>query len=134
MEWCDVILSIDWLSSYWAVIDYAWKRVSLHTKNGQIVYKASQHAIRLSTILRLFLEGKRRLEMYSSLFAIYGDMGIGIDHLWLMMVDEFFDVFTDELSSLPPDKEIEFSIDMVLRSQIVSIAPYRMAPAELIEL
>ena len=35
---------------------------------------------------------------------------------------------------MPPDKEIEFSIDLVPGSQLVSIAPYRMAPAKLTEL
>ena len=57
-------------------------------------------------------------------------MGIGIDYSRSMVVDEF----PNELSGLPPDMEIEFSIDLVLGSQPVSIAPYRMAPAELTEL
>ena len=50
------------------------------------------------------------------------------------MVDEFSDVFPEELLGLPPEREIEFCIDMAPRAQPVSIPPYRMAQAELTEL
>ena len=50
------------------------------------------------------------------------------------VVKEFGDVFPKDLSDLPPDREIEFSIDMLLRTSPVSMAPYKMAPAELSEL
>ena len=76
---------------YQAVIDYARRWVSLHTKNGHIVYQSSQYAIRLSPILRLFLGGRRQLETYGSLFSIDGDVGTGIDYPGLMVVDEFLD-------------------------------------------
>ena len=47
---------------------------------------------------------------------------------------EFPDVFLEDLSVLPPDREIEFSIDLLLGSNPISKALYRMAPAELREL
>ena len=50
------------------------------------------------------------------------------------VVHEFEDVFSDEVPGLPPSKEVEFSIDLVPRTGPVSMAPYRMAPAELVEL
>ena len=34
MEQFDVILGMDWLSRYWAVINCARRRVNLHRKNG----------------------------------------------------------------------------------------------------
>lgn len=42
--------------------------------------------------------------------------------------------FPDELPSLPPHREIEFCIDVVPNTAPISMAPYRMAPAELKEL
>ena len=48
--------------------------------------------------------------------------------------DVFPDVFPEDLSGLPPDREIEFSIDLLLGSNPISKALYRMAPAELREL
>ncbi|KAL0544762.1 hypothetical protein IC582_019887 [Cucumis melo] len=49
------------------------------------------------------------------------------------VVKEFFDVFPDDLSSLPPDREIEFTIELLPRTTPISQAPYRMAPSELKE-
>ena len=47
---------------------------------------------------------------------------------------EFLDVFPKDLSGLPPDREIEFSIDLLPGFSLISKAPYRMAPFELREL
>ena len=50
------------------------------------------------------------------------------------VVHEFEDVFPDEVPGLPPSREVEFSIDLVLGTGPVSMAPYHTAPAELVEL
>ena len=50
------------------------------------------------------------------------------------MVNEFLEVFPEELPGLPPDREIEFVIDLLPGTALISKAPYRMAPAELKEL
>ncbi|XP_017617781.2 uncharacterized protein LOC108462328 [Gossypium arboreum] len=52
----------------------------------------------------------------------------------LPVVNEFPDVFLEELPCLPPDREVEFVIDVVLEIAPISVTPYRMAPAELKEL
>ena len=44
------------------------------------------------------------------------------------VVREFMDVFLEELPGLPPDREIEFVIDLVPGTTPISKAPYRMAP------
>ena len=46
----------------------------------------------------------------------------------------FFDVFSNDLSGLPLDQEIEFSIDLISGTSPISKAPYRMAPTKLKEL
>ena len=50
------------------------------------------------------------------------------------VVQDFGDVFPEEVPGLPPNKEVEFSIDLVPGTSPVSMAPYRTAPAELVEL
>ena len=50
------------------------------------------------------------------------------------MVCEFSDIFPEELPGLPPDREIEFCIDVVPGTDPISMSPYRMAPTELKEL
>ena len=49
-------------------------------------------------------------------------------------VCDFSDVFPEELPGLPPDREVEFAIEVVPGESPVSVAPYRMAPIELKEL
>ncbi|KAA0060440.1 retrotransposon protein [Cucumis melo var. makuwa] len=50
------------------------------------------------------------------------------------VVKEFLDVFPDDLSGLPPDREIEFTIELLPGIAPISQAPYRIAPSELKEL
>ena len=50
------------------------------------------------------------------------------------VVRDFLDVFLDDLLGLPPEREINFPIDLVPGTAPISLPPYRMAPAELKEL
>ena len=50
------------------------------------------------------------------------------------VVCRFPDAFPEELPGLPPDREIEFEIELPLGTTPISKAPYRMAPPELEEL
>ena len=52
----------------------------------------------------------------------------------LPVVREFKGFFLEEIPHLPPKREIDFSIDLVLGATPISRAPYRMSPPELIEL
>ena len=52
----------------------------------------------------------------------------------LPVVKEFPEVFPEDISGLPPEREIEFSIDLVPSAGPISIAPYRMYPIDLVEL
>ena len=49
----------------------------------------------------------------------------------IAVVNEFPDVFPDKLLGLSSDREIEFAIDLAPRVELVSKAPYRMAPVEM---
>ena len=50
------------------------------------------------------------------------------------VVYEFLDVFPDELPGLPPDRDVEFKIELVPGTAPISRRPYRMPPNELAEL
>lgn len=50
------------------------------------------------------------------------------------LVCEFLDVFLEDVTSLPPEREVGFSIDLVLGTASVSITLYCMSPVELREL
>ncbi|KAI3784130.1 hypothetical protein L1987_43223 [Smallanthus sonchifolius] len=50
------------------------------------------------------------------------------------VVREYPEVFPEDFPGIPPDREIEFRIDLVPDSQPVAKAPYRLAPVEMKEL
>jgi hypothetical protein len=57
---------------------------------------------------------------------------VGLDEI--LVVKEFPDVFPKELPGLPPVREVEVSIDILLGTTPIAQTPYRMAPAEFAEL
>ena len=50
------------------------------------------------------------------------------------VVNEFPDVFLEELPSMPPDRDIEFVIELKPGTTPIYKTPYRMATPELVEL
>ena len=48
----------------------------------------------------------------------------------ICVVSEFPDIFPEELPGMPPDRDIEFSIDLVPGTAPIAKRPYRMAPIE----
>ena len=50
------------------------------------------------------------------------------------VVFEFSDVFPEELPGLPPDRDVEFEINLLPGTAPISRRPYRMNPIELAEL
>ncbi|WVZ97761.1 hypothetical protein U9M48_043274 [Paspalum notatum var. saurae] len=50
------------------------------------------------------------------------------------VVCEFPDVFPDDLPGLPPDREVEFAIELVPGTAPIYLKPYRIAPREMVEM
>ncbi|XP_022858604.1 uncharacterized protein LOC111379464 [Olea europaea var. sylvestris] len=50
------------------------------------------------------------------------------------VVNEFVEVFPEDLPGIPPDRQVDFTIDLTPRATPMSKAPYRMAQKELQEL
>ena len=50
------------------------------------------------------------------------------------VLQEFKDVFPDEIPGLPPKWDIDFTIELVPRAAPVSKEPYRMSTMEMLEL
>ena len=51
----------------------------------------------------------------------------------IFVVNSFKDVF-QEITHLPPKREVEFSTNLIPEARPISVTPYRMAPKELKEL
>lgn len=50
------------------------------------------------------------------------------------IVCEYLDVFPKDLPRLRLERELKFSIELVLGIQLISKAPYKMAPTEFVEM
>ncbi|WMV46245.1 hypothetical protein MTR67_039630 [Solanum verrucosum] len=86
------------------------------------------HSRNLKRILRL----KGYSHLIESMNKSYPNELAWIDKM--TVVNEFLDVFPNDLPGVPPKREIDFGIDLLPDTQPISIPPYRMAPAELKEL
>jgi hypothetical protein len=109
----DIILGTDWLSRHQAVIDIAARAIEIHSPTGGEI------------TLYLPNQGCTR----SCAFALVESPVERIP-----VVCEYPDVFPDELPGMPPDRDIEFAIELQPRTAPISKRPYRMPPAELAEL
>ncbi|GKG63224.1 hypothetical protein Tco_0638871, partial [Tanacetum coccineum] len=47
------------------------------------------------------------------------------------IVRDFTDVFLEDLSGLPPQRQVEFCIDLIPGATPVAKSPYRLAPSEM---
>ena len=52
----------------------------------------------------------------------------------ILVIREFLDVFPEELPGVPPEREVNLSIEVVQGTTPILRAPYCMAPTELEEL
>ena len=126
---------MDWLSAHHAVLDCFNKVVTLSIQGKpEIRYQGDRIAvspclISALTVRKLLAKGCQGILAYVSNTKMkVPDLGE------IPVVKDFFDVFPEELPGLPLDREIEFGIDVPLRTQPISIPPNRMAPLELREL
>nr|GEW61494.1 hypothetical protein [Tanacetum cinerariifolium] len=104
----DVIIGMDWLAKYHALIVCDEKVV-------RIPYGDEVLIIRGDNCDGENKSEEKRLE----------DVPI---------VREFLEVFPEDLPGLPPARQVEFQIDLVPDAALVARAPYRLAPAEMQEL
>jgi hypothetical protein len=113
MKGIDMILGMNWMTKYDAVLYTAQHIVSIANPTGGC--------------LTLYLEGN----------------GVGLYHLKekadpditsIPVVCEFPDVFPDELPGMPPDRAVEFAIELEPGTAPISKRPYPMSSTELAEM
>ena len=131
----DVILGMDWLSRHRAIVDCRMKRVTLRTPNDNEVIFIGERPNHLSNVISTTVARKMvRKGCEAYLAYVIDTIKARPSVSDIPTVSDFPDVFSEELSGLPPQREIEFAIDVVLGATPTSITPYRMAPLELKEL
>ena len=137
MREINVIFGMDWLSRHRAHFDCENQRIVVQTPSGGE--------------LTIFGNGKKGMPNVCLLAKArrYVHHG-GVSYLAYVIdsreekkrkvvadvpvVNEFPDVFLEDLPGIPPERQVEFRIDLVPGAVPVAKAPYRLAPPEMQEL
>jgi hypothetical protein len=114
----DIILGIDWLGKHKVLIDCAKKSVRLTTPDGK--------ELEFVTELVVTAKGVANHAKVNQLDASQGSE--------VPVVNEFPDVFHKELPGMPPDRDIEFVIDLKPGTAPIYKILFRMTTPELAEL
>ncbi|GKE40822.1 putative reverse transcriptase domain-containing protein [Tanacetum coccineum] len=130
----DVVIGMDWLSKYHARIICDEKVVHIPIDGETLIIRGDQSKTRLNLISCIKTE--RYISRGCQVF-IAQVMEKKSDEKRLEdipIVREFPEVFPKDLPGLPPVRQVEFQIDLILGTAPVARAPYRLAPSEMQEL
>ena len=131
----DVILGMDWLSRHRVIVDCRMKRVTLRTSNDDEVIFIGERSNHLSNVISATTTRKMvRKGCEAYLAYVIDTVKARYSVSDIPTVSDFSNVFPEELTGLPPQREIKFAIDVVPGATPASITPYKMAPLELKEL
>jgi hypothetical protein len=108
LESMDIILGTDWLSRHHALIDIAARAIEIHSLTcGEITLYLPDQGCTHSCALALIESPAERI----------------------LVVCEYPDVFVDELPRMPPNRDIEFAIELQPETAPISKRPYRRTSA-----
>ena len=110
----DAILGMNWLRVYGVVLNLKQRVVELR-------FPSSEDRMSLLMLSDPALPVVAHVEASPNLASI-------------PMVCEFPDVFPEDLPRLPPDRDVEFAIELEPGTAPISWCPYHMAPKELAEM
>jgi hypothetical protein len=109
----DIILGMDWLSKYDRVIQCTKKAVRLTKNDGTTVeFVATMQADQASMLSQMKVTTLEEI----------------------LVVQEYPDVFPEEMLGMPPDRDKEFLIELLPGTPPISKRPYRMPVNELVKL
>ncbi|GJW84596.1 putative reverse transcriptase domain-containing protein [Tanacetum coccineum] len=111
----DVIVGMYWLSKHKAAIICHEKVVRIPLRNGEVLRVIGERPDERMRHLMSAKASEQKLEE-------------------IVVVRDFSEVFPDDLSGLPPTREIEFRIELIPGAMPVAKSPYRLPPSEMEEL
>ncbi|XP_054791489.1 uncharacterized protein LOC129297150 [Prosopis cineraria] len=140
MTGIDVIIDMDWLSANSVMLDYNRKMVSLpmymtattNNEIAQLVSITTSENPKFLSVVQVEKSVKKGRQAFIVSCSIHEVYDRALDKI--RVVNEFPEVFADEVSGLSVEREIEFLINLVLGTKPISKAPYRMALIKLNEL
>jgi hypothetical protein len=109
----DIILGMGWMGTHQVVFDTVTRVVQLNSPIHDI------HVLQLSSV-------------HATTPSVHHTTAKNLEDI--PVACEFPDFFLEDLPSMPPDRDVEFIIELQLGMAPISRWPYKMTPKELAEL
>ncbi|MCI36648.1 cellular nucleic acid-binding protein, partial [Trifolium medium] len=109
-----------------------FNRVHINCCKKTVVFLKPEEELHLMSGKDVSESLKEHAEMFMMFASLKLEGGVKMEEL--PIVNEFPDVFPEDISDVPPEREVEFTIDLVPGTSPISMAPYRMSASELNEL
>ncbi|KAJ9540615.1 hypothetical protein OSB04_027121 [Centaurea solstitialis] len=131
----DVVLGIDWLRAHDANIGCGKRMVTLPAPNGKPITVYGDKKKGAYTTISMVKARKCLAKGCTSFLAYVIDTKLEKKELAdVNVVRDFPDVFPEDLPGLPPERQVEFHIDLTPGAAPIARAPYRLAPTEMKEM
>ncbi|GJX53326.1 putative reverse transcriptase domain-containing protein [Tanacetum coccineum] len=138
----DVIIGMDWLAKYHAVIVCAEKIVRIPFGDEILIVRGDGSSNKHGTRLNIISCTKAQEYLTKGCHVFLANITATKDEDKskekrledVPVVQEFPEVFPEDLPGIPPTRQVEFRIDLVPGATPVARAPYRLAPSEMKEL
>ncbi|GJS01905.1 putative reverse transcriptase domain-containing protein [Tanacetum coccineum] len=138
----DVIVGMDWLAKYHAVIDYAEKIVRIPWGNETLIVHGDRSNRGNKTRLNIISCNKTKKYMLKGHHVFLAHVTTketedksGEKRLEdVPIVRDFPKVFLEDLSGLPPTQQVDFPNNLIPGVAPVARAPYQLAPSKMKEL
>ncbi|GJV54067.1 putative reverse transcriptase domain-containing protein [Tanacetum coccineum] len=136
----DVIIGMDWLAKYHALIICDEKVVRIPYGNEVLIIRGDNYDNRSKLNIISCTKTQKYIEKGCQVYLAQVTTKKAEDKSEerrledVPIVREFPEVFPEDLPGLPPARQVEFQIDLVPGAAPVARAPYRLAPAEMQEL
>ncbi|GKC48582.1 hypothetical protein Tco_1071327 [Tanacetum coccineum] len=138
----DVIIGTDWLAKYHAVIVCAKKIVRILWGKETLIVRGDESDRGNETRLNIISCTKMQKYMLKGCHVFLAhvttkkteDKSKGKRLEGVPIVRDFPEVFPEDFPGLPPTRQVEFHIDLILGTAPVARVPYRLAPSEMKEL
>jgi hypothetical protein len=130
----DVVVGMDWLSKHQASIVCGERVVHIPLNGETLIIRGDRSGTRLN-IISCIKTLKYIEKGYHAFLAHVAKKESGEKRLKdVPIVRDFPEVFPEDLPGLPPNRHVEFRIDLVPGATPVARAPYQLAPSEMEEL
>ncbi|XP_073317230.1 uncharacterized protein [Primulina huaijiensis] len=132
----DIILGMDWLTLNGATMDFQWRSVSIRLPNDKaFIFEAARNNQMpqiISCILAKKLIWRGCQGFHASIIYVPNTDNRSVEDVEI--VKEFPNVFSDDVSGIPPEREVEFVIKLMSCTVPISEAPYCLSRTEMKEL